>query len=112
MSSPYHSTPGEPYGGDPEYRDGLPVDGPVEPIEHDGAGVEGAHGALTDPPLAFLVPRVGCDGVHHDAGVRHVHRDVASEDLQRLIWKSRCLPETVGEAGVDRGYRPLTRRPE
>src|ERR687889_2853484 len=95
MSSPYHrgvsgspeviSVPCEPEGGSIEHGDGLSVDCPVETAEHDGAGVERAHGALMDPSLALVVPRVGCDGVHHDAGVGHVHRDVAREDLERLI---------------------------
>src|SRR5215210_1011191 len=122
MSSPYHrvvsgppeviSVPRETGGRDIEHGDRLPVDGPVETAEHDGAGVERAHGALADYALAFLVSCVGCDGVHHDAGVGHVHRNVAGKDLERLIGQTGRFSETVGELGVDRGYGPLTRRPE
>src|SRR5215207_8167240 len=94
-SSPYHrvisespeaiSISGEPDGGCVEHGDRLSIDCPVETAEHDGAGVEGAHSALADFTLAFLVLGVGCDGIHHDAGVGHVHRDVAGEDLKRRI---------------------------
>src|SRR5215204_3124835 len=122
MSSPYHrvlsgfpeviSVPRKPHGGSVEHGDGLSVDGLVETAEHYGAGVERAHGAITDSSLAFLVPRVGRDGVHHDAGVGYVHRDVAREDLQRFIGQACRLPEAVGEAGVDRGHGPLAGRPQ
>src|SRR5215212_3069895 len=107
-SSPYHrvvsvpseviSVPCKPDGGSVEQGDGFPVDGPVETAEHNGAGVERAHGALMDSSLAFLVPCVGCDGVHHDAGMDHIHRDVAGEYLQRIIRQAGSLPEAVREA--------------
>src|SRR5215204_295481 len=120
--SPYHrvlswppeviSVPCEPDGMRLEHGDGLPIDSPIETTQHDGAGVEGAYSTLTDFPPALLVLSVGCDGVHHDAGVGDVHGDVACKDLQRLVRQARGLPETVGEPGVDRGHRPLARRPE
>src|SRR5215212_12206244 len=121
-SSPYHrvvsgspeviSVPCEPDGGSIEHGDRLPVDGPVETAEHHGAGVEGAHGAFMDFSLAFLIPCVGRNGLHHDAGVGYVHRHVAREDLQRFIRQAGSLPEPVGEAGVDRGHGPLAGRPQ
>jgi hypothetical protein len=50
MSSPYHrvvseppaviSVPREPHGGGVEQGDGLPVYGPVQTAEHDGACIE------------------------------------------------------------------------
>src|SRR5215210_2294799 len=102
-SSPYHrsmsppseviSVPCEPDGGRVEHGNRLPVDGPIETAEHDGAGVERAHSALADFPLSLLVLGVWCDGVHHDAGVGDVHRDVAREDLKRRIRQARGLPE-------------------
>src|SRR5215203_4016662 len=122
MSSRYHRVVSRPPevisvshkqdGGSIEHWDVFSVDGPVETAEHDGAGVERAHGALMYSSLAFLAFCVGRDGVHHDAGVGYVHRDVAHKDLQRLIRQARCLPQPVGEAGVDRGHGPLARRPE
>src|SRR5687768_11849820 len=122
MSSRYHrvvsgppeaiSAPRKPDRRSVEEGDGFPVDGPVYTAEHDGAGIERAHGALTNSSLAFLVSCVGRDGVHHDAGVGHVHRDVAGEDLQRLVRQAGSLSEAVGEAGIDRGHRPLAGRPQ
>ena len=69
MSSPYHrfvsglprlsQPPVSRTGRSVEEGDGFPVDGPVETAEHDGAGIERAHGALADSWLAFLDSRVG-----------------------------------------------------
>src|ERR687893_376352 len=66
-------------------RDGFFVDGLVEPVEHDRAGVERTHGPLPHPPLTLFVSSVGGDGLHHDAGVLDVHGNVAGEDLQSLV---------------------------
>src|SRR5918997_1765391 len=102
--------PGDAHGT--RERDGFLVDGPVQPVEHDRAGVERAHGPLPHPPLTLLVPGVGGDGVHHDAGVLYVHGDVAGKDLQSLVRQPRRPLQTLGEADVDRGHRPLARRPQ
>src|SRR5215212_2792980 len=106
------STAGEPDRGSVEDRDGLSVDDPVEAVEHYGAGVEGTHCALADPALALLILRVRCYGLHHYPGVRHVHGDVAGEDLQRRVGERGCLPQPVREPGVDRGHGPLAGRPQ
>src|SRR5918998_297991 len=93
-------------------RDGFLVDGPIQPVEHDRAGVERAHGPLPHPPLTLLVPGVGGEGLHHDAGVLYVHGDVAGEDLQSLVRQPRRPLQTLGETHVDGGHGPLARRPQ
>src|SRR5919199_2479842 len=93
-------------------RGRLSIDSPVETVEHDRAGVERAQRPLPHPPLALLVPGVRRDGLHHDAGVLNVHGDVAREDLERLVRQTRRPLQTLGEADVDRGHRPLARGPQ